>query len=121
VAGVLCAWGRGGSNDASRGAPNPSTPRNSSPHSEPCRPSALQPLLTAPRQEAYANWYPEDATFQPKLVSQGGSLRRVSKRSGAGAAPSPEPASGLPLVARLYASYEKVPGGAWVLKVHSVA
>ncbi|GBF98697.1 hypothetical protein Rsub_11411 [Raphidocelis subcapitata] len=48
------------------------------------------------KQESYANWYPEDATFQPKLVA-------TLKRSKSGGASSTQQ-----MVDRLYSSYEKL-------------
>jgi hypothetical protein len=64
-------------------------------------------LLPPPRQEEYANWYPEDVTFHPRLVA----------KSPRGGRPAPYEAEGpkrvdpAALVDRLYASYEKVGGG----------
>jgi hypothetical protein len=60
-----------------------------------------KPISPNPRrQEAYAAWFPEDVTFQPKLVAS----QRPPGSLGAG------PNAGLPLVERLYASYEKARG-----------
>lgn len=65
-------------------------------------PHPQRPPHPDPRQEQYASWYPEDVTFQPKLVSS----QRVP---GAAGAPGERPAGGpAALAERLYASYEKV-------------
>ena len=59
------------------------------------------------RQAEYANWYPQEVTFQPKLVEN--TLRtklqsRAAHRNGLQSTGGGE----LPLVDRLYKSYEKV-------------
>jgi hypothetical protein len=66
-------------------------------------------LCTAPRrQEAYTHWYPEDATFQPKLVA---TLKLSTLKAKKAAGASTSAASAQPLVDRLYASYERVRAG----------
>ncbi|KAI8463811.1 MAG: hypothetical protein J3K34DRAFT_135272 [Monoraphidium minutum] len=54
------------------------------------------------KQEQYASWYPEDVTFQPRLVStqRGGGVGMLSGGVGGGGSAA--------LVDRLYASYEKL-------------
>jgi hypothetical protein len=47
------------------------------------------------RQEAYAHWFPEEATFQPTLIAN-------YKRNQGGASSTQQ------MVDRLYSSYEKV-------------
>jgi hypothetical protein len=84
-------------------------PSNPSPHPTPNR------LFHPPRQEEYANWYPEDVTFQPKLVAAQrppSAASRAAAAAAAAAAPSGSrgaaPSNHSALVDRLYASYEKV-------------
>ena len=69
---------------------------------QPTCPVAPHPRNLHPhRQEAYSNWFPEDVTFQPKLVA-------AQRPAGSLASTANGAAGQAPLVERLYASYEKV-------------